>query len=55
MLLTPPLDAGVLGGCLRAELIAEGRAREATILPDDLKNGFYFGNSLRGLIPAKAA
>ena len=55
VLLTPPLDAGVLGGCLRAELIAEGRAREATILPDDLKNGFYFGNSLRGLIPAKAA
>ena len=53
VLLTPPIDAGVLGGCLRAELIAEGRAREATLTPADLKNGFYFGNSLRGLIPAK--
>jgi para-aminobenzoate synthetase/4-amino-4-deoxychorismate lyase len=53
VLLTPPIDAGVLGGCLRAELIEEGRAREATLTPADLKNGFYFGNSLRGLIPAK--
>ncbi len=53
VLLTPPIDAGVLGGCLRAELIEQGRAREATLTPGDLKNGFYFGNSLRGLIPAK--
>ncbi len=53
VLLTPPIDAGVLGGCLRAELIAEGKAREAVLSPADLKNGFYFGNSLRGLIPAK--
>ncbi|MEY4965540.1 MAG: hypothetical protein RL274_1123 [Pseudomonadota bacterium] len=55
VLLTPPLTAGVLGGCLRAELIAEGRAREVTLMPNDLENGFYFGNSLRGLIPAKPA
>lgn len=53
-LLTPPISAGVLGGCLRAELIGQGRAREATLTPDDLKGGFYFGNSLRGLIAAKA-
>ena len=53
VLLTPPIDAGVLGGCLRAELFEEGRACEATLTPADLKNGFYFGNSLRGLIPAK--
>jgi para-aminobenzoate synthetase/4-amino-4-deoxychorismate lyase len=53
VLLTPPIDAGVLGGCLRAELIEQGRAREALLMPDDLKNGFHFGNSLRGLIPAK--
>lgn len=53
MLLTPPIAAGVLGGCLRAELIEQGRARETTLTPADLKNGFYFGNSLRGLIPAK--
>jgi para-aminobenzoate synthetase/4-amino-4-deoxychorismate lyase len=55
VLLTPPLTAGVLGGCLRAELIAEGRVREATLMPHDLKNGLYFGNSLRGLIAARAA
>ena len=53
MLLTPPLAAGVLDGCLRAELIAQGKAREAVLMPDDLKGEVYFGNSLRGLIPAK--
>jgi para-aminobenzoate synthetase/4-amino-4-deoxychorismate lyase len=50
ILLTPPLEAGVLDGRLRAELIAEGKAREATLFPDDLANGLFFGNSLRGLI-----
>jgi para-aminobenzoate synthetase/4-amino-4-deoxychorismate lyase len=40
---------------LRAELIEQGRACEAVLTPGDLKGGFYFGNSLRGLIPAKAA
>lgn len=55
VLLTPPISAGVLGGCLRAELIEQGRACEAVLTPGDLKGGFYFGNSLRGLIPAKAA
>jgi para-aminobenzoate synthetase/4-amino-4-deoxychorismate lyase len=50
VLLTPPLEAGVLDGRLRAQLIAEGKAREATLLPDDLAKGLFFGNSLRGLI-----
>jgi para-aminobenzoate synthetase/4-amino-4-deoxychorismate lyase len=50
ILLTPPLAAGVLDGRLRAELIAAGRAREATLFPDDLAKGLFFGNSLRGLI-----
>ncbi len=53
LLLTPPLDAGVLDGRLRAELIAQGQAREARLTPDDLAGDVYFGNSLRGLIPAK--
>ena len=44
------LAAGVLDGRLRAELIAAGRAREATLFPDDLAKGLFFGNSLRGLI-----
>jgi para-aminobenzoate synthetase/4-amino-4-deoxychorismate lyase len=52
VLLTPPLDAGVLDGRLRAELIAEGKARAAVLKPHDLDGEVYFGNSLRGLIPA---
>jgi para-aminobenzoate synthetase/4-amino-4-deoxychorismate lyase len=53
LLLTPPLTVGVLPGILRAELIAQGRAREATLTPNDLDGTVYFGNSLRGLIPAR--
>jgi para-aminobenzoate synthetase/4-amino-4-deoxychorismate lyase len=52
ILLTPPLDAGVLEGRLRAELITQGKAREAILTPDDLAGEVWFGNSLRGLIPA---
>ena len=53
VLLTPPLCAGALDGRLRAELIALGRAREATLMPGDLRNAMvYCGNSLRGLIRA---
>jgi para-aminobenzoate synthetase/4-amino-4-deoxychorismate lyase len=53
ILLTPPLSTGVLPGILRAELIAQGRAREAILTPDDLNGTVYLGNSLRGLIPAR--
>ncbi len=52
-LLTPPCDAGLLGGVLRNELVAEGRAREAELRADDLQHGFFIGNSLRGLLPAR--
>ena len=53
MLLTPPLSAGALDGCLRRALIDEGRCVEATLLPGDLASGeVYLGNSLRGLIQA---
>jgi para-aminobenzoate synthetase/4-amino-4-deoxychorismate lyase len=55
ILLTPPLTAGVLPGILRAELLAQGRARETVLTPDDLNGAVWFGNSLRGLIPAKRA
>jgi branched-subunit amino acid aminotransferase/4-amino-4-deoxychorismate lyase len=54
-LLTPPLTAGVLDGRLRAELIAQGKAREATLTPADLNGEVWFGNSLRGLIQARRA
>ncbi|OQW43126.1 MAG: aminobenzoate synthetase [Proteobacteria bacterium SG_bin5] len=52
LLLTPPLPR-VLPGVLRAELIASGRAREAELTPADLADGFFIGNALRGLIPAR--
>jgi para-aminobenzoate synthetase / 4-amino-4-deoxychorismate lyase len=53
MLLTPPLARGLLGGVLRAELIETGKAREADLRADDLAHGFFIGNSVRGLLPAK--
>jgi 4-amino-4-deoxychorismate lyase len=54
-LLTPTLACGLLPGVLRAELIDEGRAREAVVIRDDLKDGrrLFVGNSLRELIPAQ--
>lgn len=54
--LTPPISAGALPGCLRAELLCEGRAREAVLMPDDLGTGtLHVGNSLRGLVRAHLA
>jgi para-aminobenzoate synthetase/4-amino-4-deoxychorismate lyase len=50
ILLTPPLEAGLLDGRLRAELLAQGKAHESVLMPDDLAGEVYFGNSLRGLI-----
>jgi para-aminobenzoate synthetase/4-amino-4-deoxychorismate lyase len=55
MLLTPPLTRGVLPGLLRARLIEEGRAVEADLTAGDLEGGFYVGNMLRGLTPARLA
>jgi para-aminobenzoate synthetase/4-amino-4-deoxychorismate lyase len=55
VLLTPPLARGLLPGILRAALLAEGRAKEADLRPEDLSNGFFLGNALRGLIPARLA
>lgn len=54
-LLTPPLSRGLMPGILRAKLIEEGKAEEGELKPDDLKGGFYIGNIVRGLIPAKLA
>jgi branched-subunit amino acid aminotransferase/4-amino-4-deoxychorismate lyase len=55
VLLTPPLASGLVPGVLRASLIAQGRAREAVVLPGDLAGGFFVGNAARGLIPARLA
>src|SRR4030095_15548841 len=54
-LLTPPLTRGILPGILRAKLIEEGRAEERELTPDALRRGFFVGNIVRGLIPAKLA
>ena len=56
MLLTPPLESGILPGVLRAELIRERKAKGQVLRPADL-NGkeFYVGNSLHGLVRAKLA
>lgn len=51
-LLTPPARLGLLPGVLRRSLIDDGRAVEAELTLDDLKDGFLIGNALRGLIPA---
>jgi 4-amino-4-deoxychorismate lyase len=55
VLATPRLDCGLLPGVLRAELLDEGRAREAIYSLDELKSAkaLFVGNSLRGLIQAK--
>ena len=49
VLVTPPLERGLLPGVLRAELIASGRAMEGDLTPADLAAGFLLGNALRGL------
>lgn len=54
-LLTPPLALGLLPGVLRAELIEKGRAVESHLRLADLESGFFIGNSLRGLVPARLA
>ncbi|MFN3820322.1 aminodeoxychorismate synthase component I [Blastomonas sp.] len=52
-LLTPALEAGLLPGVLRRELLDQGRAIEARLTPEDLADGFWLGNSLRGLMRAR--
>ncbi|MFL6861396.1 MAG: aminodeoxychorismate synthase component I [Allosphingosinicella sp.] len=52
-LVTPPLSRGLLPGVLRERLIEEGRAVEGEVRADHLGDGFFIGNSLRGLIRAR--
>jgi len=53
VLLTPPASLGLLPGVLRQSLLAEGRAREAELRLEDLEQGFFIGNALRGLMKAR--
>ena len=52
-LLTPPARLGLLSGVLRRSLIEAGKAVEAELKLDDLEHGFFIGNALRGLMPAR--
>jgi para-aminobenzoate synthetase/4-amino-4-deoxychorismate lyase len=51
VLVTPPVRAGALPGVLRAELLAQGRARERNLDLADLEHAtrWFLGNSLNGL------
>ncbi len=53
VLLTPPITLGLLPGVLRAFLLEKGRAREEELTLDDLANGFWLGNAVRGLFRAR--
>lgn len=51
--ITPPLSRGLLPGVFRTELVARGAAVEGDLSVADLHDGFFIGNALRGLLPAK--
>ncbi len=53
VLLTPKAERGLLPGVFRAALLASGDAVEADLTADDLREGFFIGNALRGLLPAR--
>jgi 4-amino-4-deoxychorismate lyase len=57
VLVTPPLDCGLLPGVLRGSLVEQVTAREAVLTEADLRaaKALYVGNSLRGLIRARLA
>jgi len=56
-LLTPPQDAGLLGGTFRAELLAAGKIEEAHLYPSDLgeADSIWFINSLREWVPVRVS
>ncbi|WP_298189855.1 aminodeoxychorismate synthase component I [Novosphingobium sp.] len=53
LLVTPPAALGLLPGVLRRSLLDSGRAVEGDVTMNDLESGFFIGNALRGLMPAK--
>jgi para-aminobenzoate synthetase / 4-amino-4-deoxychorismate lyase len=52
-LVTPPAALGLLPGVLRRSLIESGRVAEGAVTMADLEQGFFIGNALRGLMPAR--
>jgi para-aminobenzoate synthetase/4-amino-4-deoxychorismate lyase len=55
VLVTPRAAHGLLPGVLRRSLIETGRAVEGDVRMADLEQGFWLGNALRGLVPARLA
>jgi para-aminobenzoate synthetase/4-amino-4-deoxychorismate lyase len=53
VLVTPPAALGLLPGVLRAFMLAGGAAVEGEVRIEDLENGFYIGNAVRGLVKAR--
>jgi para-aminobenzoate synthetase/4-amino-4-deoxychorismate lyase len=53
VLLTPKAERGLLPGVFRSALVAGGNALEADLTLDDLADGLFIGNALRGLLPAR--
>jgi len=51
--ITPPLSRGLLPGILRQDMLDNGEAVEGDLKEKDLLDGFFIGNSLRGLMKAK--
>ncbi|WP_242333517.1 MULTISPECIES: aminodeoxychorismate synthase component I [Anaeromyxobacter] len=53
--LTPPVDAGLLAGTMRAELLERGEVREAVLRPEDLARAarLWLVNSVRGWVPIR--
>jgi para-aminobenzoate synthetase/4-amino-4-deoxychorismate lyase len=54
-LLTPSASLGLLPGVLRRSLLDEGKAVESELRLEDLADGFFIGNALRGLLAARLA
>ena len=54
-LVTPPRDAGLLAGTMRAELLDRGEVREAILRREDLGRArrLWLVNSLRGWVPIR--
>lgn len=55
LLLTPPLECGLLDGVYRRHMLEQGKAKTAILTLSDLQKAdkIFVGNSLRGLIAAQ--
>ncbi len=55
LLLTPPVSCGLLAGTFRQDLLDRGKAREAVLTPENLRETerIFLANSVRGLMPAR--